>query len=68
MRQKLLLSRHRLSLQSRSLDALSPLKTLARGFATVSMDEHLVTSIEQLDSGDRVEIRLQDGKKPATID
>ncbi len=68
MRQKLLLSRHRLSLQSRSLDTLSPLKTLARGFATIGKDEKLVTSVNQLASGDRVEITLTDGKQPATID
>ena len=68
MRQTLLLARHRLSLQSRSLDALSPLKTLGRGFATVSKNEQLVTSVEQLHSGDRVELTLRDGKKPATID
>jgi exodeoxyribonuclease VII large subunit len=68
MRQKLLLSRHQLSLQSRSLDTLSPLKTLARGFATVGKNDKLVTSVEQLCSGDRVEITLTDGKKAATID
>ena len=67
MRQKLLLSRHRLSLQARSLDTLSPLKTLARGFATVSKDEHLVTSVEQLKSGDDIDIRLSDGSTEATV-
>jgi len=68
MRQKLLLARHRLSLQSRSLDTLSPLKTLARGFATIAKDDRLVTSVEQLNSGDRVKLTLTDGNKPATID
>lgn len=68
MRQQLLLSRHRLSLQSRSLDTLSPLKTLGRGFATVTKDEKLVTSVKQLNSGDKVDLTLSDGKQPATID
>ena len=68
MRQKILLARHQLSLQSRALDTLSPLKTLSRGFATVSKDERLVTSVTQLASGDDVEIRLSDGKKSARID
>lgn len=68
MRQTLLLARHQLSLQSRSLDTLSPLKTLARGFATIGKDNKLVTSIKQLSSGDRVDITLTDGTKPATID
>jgi len=67
MRQKLLLSRHQLSLQGRSLDTLSPLKTLARGFATISKGEKLVTSVNQLSSGDEIDITLTDGKKPAVV-
>jgi len=67
MRQKLLLARHQLSLQSRSLDTLSPLKTLARGFATVSKDDRLVTSVTQLTSGDDIRIRLADGESDAKI-
>ena len=67
MRQGLLLARHRLSLQSRSLDTLSPLKTLARGFATVSKGERLVTSVAQLDSGDDIRVRLADGESDATV-
>ncbi|MCP4470959.1 MAG: exodeoxyribonuclease VII large subunit [Gammaproteobacteria bacterium] len=67
MRQKLLLARHQLSLQSRSLDTLSPLKTLARGFATVSKDDRLVTSVTQLSSGDDISIRLADGAADAKI-
>ena len=68
MRQTLMLAKHRVGLQVRSLDALNPAKTLARGYATVSKGERLVTSVAQLGSGDRVEISLRDGKKPATID
>ena len=67
MRQRLLLARHQLSLHSRSLDALSPLKTLARGFATVSKDDRLVTSVKQLATGDDVRIRLTDGAADAKI-
>jgi len=68
MRQKILLARHRVDLQLRSLDTLNPARTLARGFATVSKGGSLVTSVKQLDSGDAVEIRLADGRKGATID
>ncbi|MDH3858521.1 MAG: exodeoxyribonuclease VII large subunit, partial [Gammaproteobacteria bacterium] len=68
MRQKLLLARHQLSLQSRSLDTLSPLKTLARGFATVSKNDKLVTSVQQLTTGDNIEITLTDGSKPAKVE
>jgi exodeoxyribonuclease VII large subunit len=68
MRQKLLLARHQLSLQSRSLDTLSPLKTLARGFATISKHDKLVTSVKQLSSGDEIDITLTDGNRRARVD
>jgi len=68
MRQKILLARHRVDLQLRALDTLNPARTLARGFATVSKGDSLVTSVNQLESGDAVEIRLTDGRKGATID
>jgi exodeoxyribonuclease VII large subunit len=67
MRRRLLLCNHRLSLQIRSLDTLNPSKILARGFATVSKGEKLVTSATQLASGDEVSIRLADGTADATI-
>ena len=67
MRRRLLLARHQLSLHSRSLDTLSPLKTLARGFATVSKDDRLLTSVKQLAVGDDVRIRLADGETGAKI-
>ena len=67
MRRRLLLHNHRLSLQIRSLDTLNPSKILARGFATVSKGEKLVTSVTQLTSGDAVSIRLADGVTGAKI-
>ncbi len=67
MQQKLLMAKHRVDLQLRSLDALSPAKTLARGFATVSKDDKLVTSVKQLAGGDEIEITLRDGKTGAIV-
>ena len=67
IRQQLLKAKHQVDLHLRSLDALNPAKTLARGFATVSKPEGLVTSVAQLQSGDDVEITLADGKADATI-
>jgi exodeoxyribonuclease VII large subunit len=67
MRQRLLLARHRLSLQVRSLDTLNPAKILARGFATVSKDDNLVTSVAQLSSGEHISIRFADGAADAKI-
>jgi exodeoxyribonuclease VII large subunit len=67
MKARLEHQRHRLSLQARSLDNLSPLKTLSRGFATISKKGEIVSSVQQLSSGDDVEIRLQDGAAQAQI-
>ncbi len=61
-------NRHRLSLQARSLDNLSPLQTLARGYATVSRSGRLVTAARDLSAGDEVAIRFADGEKPARIE
>ena len=67
MRRQLLLARHRLSLQIRSLDTLNPSKILARGFATVSKGDKLVTSVRQLETDDAIRIRLADGEAQAKI-
>lgn len=53
------------------LDALSPLKTLSRGYSITSIKENektkIVTSITQLKKDDIVEIRLSDGVKTSKI-
>jgi len=67
MDQHFLVAKHRLALQAKSLDALSPLKTLARGFAKISKDQKLVSSVSQLCSGDQIDITLSDGNKQATV-
>jgi len=67
VKQNLLVARHKLALQAKTLDTLSPLKTLSRGFATISKEETLVSSIKQLNTGDEIDITLSDGKKQASI-
>ena len=67
MKQYVLVAKHRLALQAKSLDALSPLKTLSRGFAKISKDAKLVSSVSQLQSGDEIDITLSDGNKQATV-
>ena len=67
VKQSLLLARHNLALQAKTLDTLSPLKTLSRGFATLEKDGKLVTSVKRLNTGDEVGITLRDGKKQASI-
>ncbi len=49
------------------LDALSPLKTLARGYSLVYKDEKLVKTIAEINSGDKINIQLSDGTMSATI-
>ena len=68
MKQRILLARHGLALQSKSLDNLSPLKTLSRGFATITKNQKLVSSVSQLSKGDEIDITLSDGSKQARIE
>jgi len=67
IKQKVLLAKHKLALQAKSLDTLSPLKTLSRGFAKISKNKHIVSSVSQLSSGDEIDITLSDGNKQATV-
>ena len=49
------------------LDALSPLKTLTRGYAIVSAKGKIVKKVEQLKAGEEIKICMQDGEKDAKI-
>jgi len=50
------------------LDALSPLKVLTRGFSIVQTgDKHVIRTIKQVEVGENIHIRLQDGSVSATI-
>lgn len=49
------------------LDAYSPLKTLARGYSITQKDGKIIKSKKDLQSGDFIEIRFQDGNKEAKI-
>ena len=49
------------------LDALSPLKTLYRGYSITEKDGSVVKSVKQLKSGDNIEIRFNDGSKKAVV-
>jgi exonuclease VII large subunit len=43
------------------------LKALTSGFAKITKDQKLVSSISQLSKGDEIEITLSDGSKAATV-
>ena len=53
--------------QVAKLDALSPLKTLYRGYSITEKDGKIIKSKEELETGDCVEIRFVDGRKQAKI-
>jgi len=62
--------RHRFALAAGKLDGLSPLATLARGYATVARlpEGEPVKSVESVAAGDRVRIQLADGALEAVVE
>ena len=49
------------------LDALSPLKTLTRGYTLTEKDNKIVKSSSELKQGDEVKLRFYDGEKTACV-
>ena len=49
------------------LDALSPLKTLTRGYSIVSHKGKMINSANSLNKGDKIDLRFTDGEKQAEI-
>ena len=49
------------------LDALSPLKTLTRGYCITEKDNKIIKSIKDLKIDDEIEIKFFDGEKQAKI-
>ena len=49
------------------LDALSPLKTLTRGYSIIEKNRKIVKSVIDLKKDDKIELKLQDGNKDAKI-
>lgn len=49
------------------LDALSPLKTLSRGYSIIEKDKQIVKDMQELKKDDIVNIRLSNGNKEAKI-
>ncbi|MBO5321189.1 MAG: exodeoxyribonuclease VII large subunit [Clostridia bacterium] len=49
------------------LDALSPLKTMARGFSVVSRAEKVLQSVKELKQDDLIDIRFADGTVKAKV-
>ena len=58
----------RLNANVLKLDALSPLKTLARGFSSVSKDGKIIASVNQISEKDVINIKFTDGDAKCTVD
>ena len=52
---------------SAKLDTLSPLKILARGYSVTKKDGHIINSISQVNSNDKIEVVLSDGNIKCTV-
>ena len=50
------------------LDALSPLKTLSRGYSITEKGGKIIKSKDELIKGDKIDLRFIDGRKSAIID
>jgi len=51
-----------------TLDAISPLKVIARGYSMASREGTVVRSVKQLEPGDTLKLRLADGTAACTVD
>ena len=67
MQHRLTREQGRLSALSGTLDALSPLKVLSRGYAIVKKDGQVIKRASDVSPGDRIAIRLAEGTLSAEI-
>ena len=65
----LLASKEKLLLaQISKLDALSPTKTLLRGYAVAEKDGNAITSVSKINVNDKISVRFSDGSAECTVD
>jgi exodeoxyribonuclease VII large subunit len=69
LRNRLSAVEHRLGMAARTLDTVSPLATLSRGFAIVTRaaDGSLVTDVGSVAVGDEIDARVAQGRLRATV-
>jgi exodeoxyribonuclease VII large subunit len=58
---RLQLANERFRVATARLEALSPLKVLSRGYGAVFHDSHVVSSLNQIEIGNTLQVRLSDG-------
>jgi exodeoxyribonuclease VII large subunit len=59
--------RERLAKAAGVLDALSPMRVLARGYAMATRDGEIIKSVRQVEVGDRAKLVLADGEAEINI-
>lgn len=64
---KITISKKDFSSAITKLDALSPLKTLARGYSITKKDGEIIKSAKDLNAGDKITIRFSDDTVSAKI-
>jgi exodeoxyribonuclease VII large subunit len=61
VRSQLQIQQQALASAASKLDALSPLATLQRGFSITTKNSRILTSVQGLETGDKINVRLADG-------
>ncbi len=69
MAQKMIMERKKqqFSLNASKLEGLSPLGTIARGFAVASGEDGVIKSVKDVKSGDEITLTVSDGKFNAVV-
>lgn len=57
----------RLTAAVAALDSLSPLKVMSRGYSVASNNGKIIKKIDEVSNGDKIEIKLSDGKLLCTV-
>ena len=60
-------TRDRLAVEAGKANALSPLAILSRGYSITEREGKVVSSVDQLNAGDTVDLILSDGRVRATV-
>lgn len=69
LHQSLAREKERLGRLAAALDAMSPLKVLGRGYAIAALpDGRVVTSVQSVNEGDRLAVRIEDGTLQCRIE
>ena len=58
---------YKFEIQKAALNSLNPLALMDKGFAVISKDDHVLTSVNQIEVHDEIGIRLKDGSIKASV-